>query len=111
MDKDEIIIITKTALLIRLSVEELRVVGRVTQGVKLINVKANDSIAAVTCIKFDENDIEDEQSDLEMSDETAENYELENVVVDDNSDVVELADNELDAGDNEDDVDDNVNDN
>lgn len=111
MDKDEIIIITKTALLIRLSVEELRVVGRVTQGVKLINVKANDSIAAVTCIKFDENDIEDEQSDLEMSDETAENYELENVVVDDNSDVAELADNELDAGDNEDDVDDNVNDN
>ena len=39
MDKDELIIITKNGILIRLSVEDMRVMGRVTQGVRVINLK------------------------------------------------------------------------
>ncbi len=47
-DKDDIMIINKSGLTIRLAVANLRLMGRATQGVRLINIKAGDSIAAVT---------------------------------------------------------------
>ncbi|HEX2395749.1 MAG TPA: DNA gyrase subunit A [Bacteroidales bacterium] len=47
-DKDDIMIINKSGLTIRLAVCNLRLMGRATQGVKLINIKSGDSIAAVT---------------------------------------------------------------
>ncbi|OYU80089.1 MAG: DNA gyrase subunit A [Flavobacterium sp. BFFFF1] len=47
-DADDLMIINKSGLTIRMAVEDLRVMGRATQGVKLINIKGNDSIAAVT---------------------------------------------------------------
>ncbi|MBN1158384.1 MAG: DNA gyrase subunit A [Bacteroidales bacterium] len=47
-DKDDIMIITKSGLTIRLAVSSLRLTGRATQGVKLINIRSGDSIAAVT---------------------------------------------------------------
>jgi DNA gyrase subunit A len=47
-DKDDIMIINKSGIAIRLAVSNLRLMGRATQGVRLINIKAGDSIAAVT---------------------------------------------------------------
>jgi DNA gyrase subunit A len=46
-DENDLMIITMNGLTIRLAVAELRVMGRATQGVKLINLKNNDRIAAV----------------------------------------------------------------
>jgi DNA gyrase subunit A len=47
-DKDDIMIITKSGLTIRLAVSDLRLMGRATQGVRLIKFRSGDSIAAVT---------------------------------------------------------------
>ena len=60
-DADDLMIINKSGLTIRMAIEDLRVMGRATQGVKLINLKGNDSIAAVTKVMKDE--AEDENSE------------------------------------------------
>lgn len=49
-DNDHLMIINRSGIAIRMAVADLRVVGRVTQGVKLINLKGDDTIAAVTQI-------------------------------------------------------------
>ena len=53
-DADDLMIINKSGLTIRMAVEDLRVMGRATQGVKLINLKGKDSIAAVTKVMKDD---------------------------------------------------------
>ena len=53
-DKDDLMIIKKSGVAIRLSVDELRTMGRATQGVRLVNIKDNDSIAAVAKIAVEE---------------------------------------------------------
>ena len=53
-DADDLMIINKSGLTIRMDVSTLRVMGRATQGVRLINIKGNDSIAAVTKVMKDE---------------------------------------------------------
>ena len=58
-DSDDLMIINKSGIAIRMSVEDLRVMGRATQGVKLINIKGNDSIAAVAKVMKDDEDIEE----------------------------------------------------
>jgi len=58
-DSDDLMIINKSGIAIRMSVEDLRVMGRATQGVRLINLKDNDSIAAVAKVMKDEDDIAD----------------------------------------------------
>ncbi|MTG97141.1 MULTISPECIES: DNA gyrase subunit A [Myroides] len=59
-DADDLMIINKSGLTIRMRVSDLRVMGRATQGVRLINIKGNDSIAAVCKVmKEDDEDIED----------------------------------------------------
>lgn len=55
-DDNDLMIITKNGITIRMNVSDLRVMGRATQGVRLINIQENDSIAAVTKV-----DHEDEQ--------------------------------------------------
>ena len=58
-DEDDLMIINKSGVAIRLAVENLRVMGRATQGVRLINLKGNDSIAAVAKVmREDEEEIE-----------------------------------------------------
>lgn len=57
-DSDDLMIINKSGILIRIAVDSMRVMGRATQGVRLINLKANDEIAAVT--KVTEDDDEEE---------------------------------------------------
>ena len=58
-DSDDLMIINKSGIAIRMSVEDLRVMGRATQGVKLINIKGNDSIAAVAKVMKDEDDLDE----------------------------------------------------
>jgi len=57
-DEDDLMIINKSGIAIRMAVEDLRVMGRATQGVKLINLKGNDSIAAVAKVMHDEDEVD-----------------------------------------------------
>ncbi len=57
-DADDLMIINKSGLTIRMNVSELRTMGRATQGVRLINIKENDSIAAVTKVLREEDEEE-----------------------------------------------------
>ena len=67
-DSDDLMIINKSGIAIRLAVENLRTMGRATQGVKLINLKGNDSIAAVAKVMKDE---DEEELDIENLEDTA----------------------------------------
>lgn len=58
-DEDDLMIINKSGLTIRMKVSDLRVMGRATQGVRLINIKGTDSIAAVTKVMREEESDED----------------------------------------------------
>ena len=58
-DSDDLMIINKSGIAIRMQVEDLRVMGRATQGVKVISLKEGDSIAAVAKVMKDDDDIED----------------------------------------------------
>ncbi|MBF4471540.1 DNA gyrase subunit A [Flavobacterium sp. HJJ] len=69
-DADDLMIINKSGLTIRMAIEDLRVMGRATQGVRLINLKGKDSIAAVTKVMKDD---------------------VEEVVVDEDGNVIESA--------------------
>ena len=60
-DDNDLMIVNKTGIMIRLKVEDLRVMGRATQGVRLINLKGKDEIASVT--KVMATDDEDEEID------------------------------------------------
>ena len=57
-DSDDLMIINKSGIAIRLAVENLRVMGRATQGVRLIKVRAGDAIAAVAKVMSDDDDVE-----------------------------------------------------
>lgn len=80
-DEDDLMIINKSGITIRMSVEELRTMGRATQGVKLINLRNGDEIAAVAKVSAmedeDEEDLEGgpegEAPDGEESGEATEN--------------------------------------
>jgi len=64
-DADDLMIINKSGLTIRMMVSDLRVMGRATQGVRLINIKGNDSIAAVTKVLREDEEVElDENGDI-----------------------------------------------
>jgi len=58
-DSDDLMIINESGIAIRMSVEDLRTMGRATQGVKLINLKEHDAIAAVAKVMKDEDDLDD----------------------------------------------------
>ncbi|WP_375235340.1 DNA gyrase subunit A [Winogradskyella sp.] len=70
-DEDDLMIINKSGIAIRMAVSDLRVMGRATQGVKLINLKGNDSIAAVAKVMKDEEETEldDESTDSQTNNE------------------------------------------
>ena len=68
-DEDDLMIINKSGVAIRLPVADLRVMGRATQGVKLINLRNDDSIAAVAKVMKDEDvDTENDIRDLPIVD-------------------------------------------
>jgi len=67
-DSDDLMIINKSGIAIRLGVEDLRVMGRATQGVKLINIRENDSIAAVAkVVKEEETELDSDDALLDTS--------------------------------------------
>jgi DNA gyrase subunit A len=69
-DSDDLMIINKSGIAIRMSVDDLRTMGRATQGVKLINLKGSDSIAAVAKVMKDEDNLEEvELRDIEVKTE------------------------------------------
>ena len=67
-DSDDLMIINKSGIAIRMEVINLRVMGRATQGVKLINLKENDQIAAVAKVMKDDEAIEDVE-DIDIIDD------------------------------------------
>jgi DNA gyrase subunit A len=70
-DSDDLMIINRSGIAIRMEVESLRVMGRATQGVRLINLRENDTIAAVAKVLKDDEDIEDvEDIEVDMTSET-----------------------------------------
>jgi DNA gyrase subunit A len=83
-DEDDLMIINKSGIAIRMAVEDLRVMGRATQGVKLINLKGSDSIAAVAKVMKDEEEESDENTseadgaDIQFQDENTSENNSEN---------------------------------
>lgn len=75
VDGDDLMIINKSGILIRIAVDTLRVMGRATQGVRLINLRDNDEIAAVTKVKAEH--FEDDEEDLGEDSENVDNVEGE----------------------------------
>lgn len=84
-DNDDLMIITRNGIIIRLAVADMRVMGRATQGVRLINLRGNDAIAAVTQV----------ESDPEEEHEVIDGEVLEGAIVDE----VEIDEPEIDDAD------------
>ncbi|SMC80028.1 DNA gyrase subunit A [Moheibacter sediminis] len=63
-DDNDLMIINKSGVTIRTGVKEMRVMGRATQGVRLINLKNNDKIAAVAKVAVEE-EVEEELEDID----------------------------------------------
>lgn len=57
-DNDDLMIINKSGIVIRIAVSELRVMGRATQGVRLISLKNEDEIASVAKVEHEEEEVE-----------------------------------------------------
>ncbi len=72
-DNDDLMIINKRGITIRMRVSSLRVMGRATQGVRLINLKGNDAIAAVAKVEVSEEveeELEEGEDGAEITDAT-----------------------------------------
>ncbi len=67
-DEDGLMIINKSGVAIRMNMDEMRVMGRNTQGVRMINLKKNDEIAAIAKVSMDK-DVEEEVIEGEESEE------------------------------------------
>lgn len=74
-DEDELMIINKSGIAIRLPLDELRVMGRATQGVRLIKMRENDEIASVAKVKKDEDEPEVEEGEGGDGNESSENVD------------------------------------
>ncbi len=74
-DEDDLMIINKSGITIRMAIADLRVMGRATQGVKLINIKDNDSIAAVAKVMHEEEEEMENGTEIENDSEESTNQE------------------------------------
>jgi DNA gyrase subunit A len=84
-DSDDLMIINKSGIAIRMAVQDLRVMGRATQGVKLINLKGKDSIAAVAKVMHDEDDVENAEGAEDVNVSTEDGTTLDNKENDNNN--------------------------
>ncbi|MBR6821179.1 MAG: DNA gyrase subunit A [Bacilli bacterium] len=82
----DIVIITDAGMVMRMPLDQISVLGRVTQGVRLINLKDDHTVATISLV--------DKEKEEEQVEETVENPE---VINNDNSDIIELAERELAA--------------
>ena len=77
-DEDDLMIITKSGVTIRMHIDTIRTMGRAAQGVKLINLKANAEIAAIARVPRTDDEDEDENQ-IDVTEEGGENgTEIEN---------------------------------
>lgn len=72
-DDKDLMIINKSGITIRMAVSDIRVAGRATQGVKLINIREGDSIAAVCVVNKSEDKLQDSQSNADTEEKTVNN--------------------------------------
>ena len=72
-DEDGLMIINKSGVAIRMGMDDLRVMGRNTQGVRMINLKNNDEIAAVAKVMMDKEVEEETEEAVENNDEETQN--------------------------------------
>lgn len=86
-DDDDLMIITKSGITIRMHISEMRVMGRATQGVRLINLKGSDEIASVAKVqRSDEEEEEyDEDGNLIVPEETGEEGDEDTTSSDDSN--------------------------
>jgi len=89
-DADDLMIINKSGIVIRIVLSHLRVIGRATQGVRLINLKGNDAIASVAKIEHEDDPEEEVSEDLLVIGDPSE------VVAEDEAAVVEGEEEEED---------------
>jgi DNA gyrase subunit A len=88
-DKDDLMIINKSGVLIRLGVAELRIVGRATQGVRLINIREGDAIAAVTKVEVEEEILDENNETSDLESENFNNFEYSDTNIELNNDSIE----------------------
>ena len=92
-DSNGLMIINKSGIAIRMAVKDLRVMGRATQGVKLINIKEGDSIAAVAKVKHEDED--EDESAVEQENSEAVKTSTEEVVDQESTEAVETSTEEV----------------
>ncbi len=80
-DSDDLMIINKSGIIIRIAVENLRIMGRATQGVRLINLRDQDEIAAVAKVSVEE------VEEIEEIEEIDEIDEVDEEIADNQSDI------------------------
>jgi DNA gyrase subunit A len=80
-DEDDLMIINKSGITIRMSVKDMRVMGRATQGVRLIRLDEDDEIAAVAKVEITaeevENNLLEEETDLPENTEELKEGEID----------------------------------
>src|ERR1700761_80732 len=76
-DTDDLMIINKSGIIIRIAISELRTMGRATQGVRLITLKGNDEIASVAKIEHDDSEEDIEEGSVENPDTTTPDTDTE----------------------------------
>ncbi|MBE8714281.1 DNA gyrase subunit A [Sphingobacterium hungaricum] len=84
-DADDLMIINKSGIVIRIGVDTLRVMGRATQGVRLITLKGNDEIASITKVDREEEIEEELTSETDESTGTVSDEESTGTVSDEES--------------------------
>ena len=85
-DDDGLMIINKSGVAIRMSMDEMRIMGRNTQGVKVINLKKDDEIAAIAKIEMDKEVEEDDDAEvIEGEETTTENNSTDEISENSNS--------------------------
>ena len=97
-DDNDLMIINRSGLTIRTAVSQIRVAGRATQGVRIINLdKRGDSIASVCCV---DSDPEEEVTEVEAQDELLEDL-IDDTTVEEIDEIEEIDDEETSASDDE----------
>ena len=66
-DENDLMLITRSGITIRMAVSDIKVAGRATQGVRLINIKDGDSIAAISAVNKSDEEQADPQSDTQIA--------------------------------------------
>ena len=67
-DNNEIMLITKAGIIIRMAVESISVLGRITSGVKLMNVDGDNVIAKIAKVREDDKVVEEDAEETEIND-------------------------------------------